>query len=70
MGSIFQVGYPDLWPSISPYFEQCKTTGRGVKYSSAVSTIVERNGWHEEAFFSGSFVPVGTPVVEGFINTV
>jgi hypothetical protein len=70
MGSVFQMGYPELWPSISAYFEQCKRTGAGVNYSSGVSLIVERRGWPEEAFFSGGFVPVGMPVAEGFINTL
>jgi hypothetical protein len=69
MGSIFQEGYPDLWLSIRQYFEQAKSTGTGVNYSSAVSTVVERNGYREEAFFSGGFVPVGLPKVEGYINT-
>ncbi|KAF1832600.1 hypothetical protein BDW02DRAFT_421108 [Decorospora gaudefroyi] len=69
MGSIFQDGYPDLWPSISAYFDKAKRTGTGVNYSSATSTVVERNGYREETFFSGSFVPVGLPGVEGYINT-
>jgi hypothetical protein len=59
MGSSFISGYPDLWPFISPYFDECKRTGAGVNYSSAAPTIVERNGWREEAFFSGSFTPFG-----------
>jgi hypothetical protein len=71
MGSVFQDGYPELWPTISPYFEQAKRTGAGVSYSSAISTLVERYGYREEAFFSGGFVPVGMPgTVEGYINTV
>jgi hypothetical protein len=69
MGSVFQDRYPDLWPSISEYFKQAKRTGTGVNYGSTTSTVVERNGYREEAFFSGAFVPVGLPVVEGFINT-
>jgi hypothetical protein len=69
MGATFQEGYPDLWPSIRQYFEQAKRTGEGVNYSSAASTLVERNGYREEAFFSGGFVPVGIPMIEGFINT-
>ncbi|KAF1937639.1 hypothetical protein EJ02DRAFT_458538 [Clathrospora elynae] len=68
MGSLFQEGYPDLWPVFKAYFEQCKKTGVGINYSSPTPLIVERNGWREEAFFNGSFVPVGVPA-EGFINT-
>lgn len=71
MGSIFQDGYPELWSVISPYFEQAKRTGAGVNYSSDFSTLVERHGYREEAFFSGGFVPTGMPgAVEGFTNTV
>ena len=68
MGSTFQEGYPELWPGIKAYFEQAKKTGTGVNYSSAASLVVERKGWREEAFFSGSFIPVGTPA-EGFLNS-
>ncbi|KAF1851401.1 putative histidine kinase-like protein M3YPp [Cucurbitaria berberidis CBS 394.84] len=69
MGSTFKEGYPDLVSGIQPYFEQARDTGVGVNYSSAASLIVERKGWREEAFFSGSFVPVGVPA-EGYLNTV
>ncbi|KAH9863716.1 hypothetical protein J1614_009648 [Plenodomus biglobosus] len=70
MGATFMDGYPDLWPSVSVYFATAKKTRLGQSYPSAVSTIVERKGWKEEAFFSGSFVPVGgCPEAEGFINT-
>jgi len=71
MGSLFQDGYPDLWPSIRAYFDQAKNTGTGINYSSATSTLVERKGYREEAFFSGGFSPVGMPgAPDGFINTV
>jgi signal transduction histidine kinase len=70
MGSTFARGYPDLYPSISVYFETCRRTGAGVKYSSATPTLVERKGWTEEAFFSGSFSPIGpTHNPEGFYNS-
>ncbi|KAF2853540.1 putative histidine kinase-like protein M3YPp [Plenodomus tracheiphilus IPT5] len=69
MGSTFIDGYPELWASISAYFAAAKKTRLGQNYSSAVSVVVERKGWQEEAFFSGSFVPVGGPEAEGFINT-
>lgn len=59
MGSTFAVGYPELFVSITPYFEQCRRTGAGVNYSSAEPLLVKRNGWREEAFFSGSFTPIG-----------
>lgn len=68
MGSKFQTGYPDLWEGIKTYFDQARETGIGVNYSSSVPLIVERKGWREETFFSGSFVPVGLPV-QGYINS-
>ncbi|KAH7394557.1 hypothetical protein BKA66DRAFT_411005 [Pyrenochaeta sp. MPI-SDFR-AT-0127] len=68
MGQRFQEGYPDLWPAMRDYFDQAKTTGTGVSYSSATSLVVERKGWREEAFFTGSFVPVGVPA-EGYMNS-
>jgi hypothetical protein len=70
MGSTFIQGYPDLWPAISAYFDKCRRTGRGVNYSSASPTLVERKGWTEEAFFSGSFTPLGPAhQPEGFYNS-
>lgn len=61
MGSAFRESYPDLWPSISAYFDQCKQTGAGVGYSSSEPLLVERKGWKEETYFSGSFTPIGPP---------
>jgi hypothetical protein len=48
MGATFSEGYPDLWESIKPYFDQARETGRGVEYSSAQALMVERRGWREE----------------------
>lgn len=70
MGSTFAKGYPELVPSITAYFEQCKRTGQGVNYSPGIPLLVERKGWTEEAFFSGSFAPVGPPHnPEGYYNS-
>jgi hypothetical protein len=68
MGSTFQAGYPDLYDGIKTYFEKALETGIGINYSSSAPLVVERRGWREEAFFSGSFVPVGLPI-RGFINS-
>ena len=59
MGSTYAQGFPELWPAISGLFEEGRRTGLGQNVSSAVPLLVERNGWKEEAFFSGSFVPIG-----------
>ncbi|KAL5120426.1 hypothetical protein ACEQ8H_001716 [Pleosporales sp. CAS-2024a] len=71
MGSTIHQGYPDLWPSISVYFEEGRRTGMGQNYSSAAPTLVDRRGWTEEAFFSGAFTPIG-PVhhPEGYFNSL
>lgn len=70
MGSTFAKGYPDLVPSIMAYFDEAKRTAAGVSYSSAAPLLVQRRGWTEEAFFSGSFTPVGPPhQPEGFYNS-
>lgn len=68
MGQKFQEGYPELWPAMRDYFDQAKISGTGVSYSSAQPLVVERKGWREETFFTGSFVPVGMPA-EGFLNS-
>ncbi|KAH6530217.1 hypothetical protein HBI81_097810 [Parastagonospora nodorum] len=70
MGSTFPKSYPDLWPSISSYFEEGRRTGQGVNYSSTMPLLVERKGWTEEAFFSGAFTPIGPAGhPEGFYNS-
>lgn len=59
MGSTYAEGLPELWPHISALFKESSRTGFGQNVSSAAPLLVERNGWREEAFFSGSFVPIG-----------
>ncbi|KAJ4345131.1 hypothetical protein N0V95_005903 [Ascochyta clinopodiicola] len=71
MGSTFRKGFPELWSSIEPIFEQCSRTAAGFNYSSAASLIVERKGWREETFFNGNFVPVGPAYApDGFYNSM
>jgi len=71
MGSTYAQGFPEIWPNIRAMFEESRRTGAGQNVSSATPLLVERNGYREEAFFSGSFVPIG-PVhqPEGFYNSV
>jgi hypothetical protein len=69
MGSTFKAGFAEIWPKFRLCFEQAKNTGTGVNYSSAQPVLVERRGFREEAFFSGNFIAVGMPQVEGFVNT-
>ena len=61
MGSTYAQGLPELWPHIRLLFEESIRTGIGQNVTSDVPLLVERNGWREEAFFSGSFVPIGAP---------
>lgn len=61
MGSTYAQGFPELWPYILPMFEECIRTGIGQNVTSDAPLLVERNGWREEAYFSGSFVPIGQP---------
>ncbi|KAJ4292519.1 hypothetical protein N0V90_009182 [Kalmusia sp. IMI 367209] len=73
MGSAFQDCYPDLWPSIKPYFDKARDTGMGLDYSPEDALIVERRGWREEAFFNGNFVPIGngpTNHPQGYYNSL
>lgn len=59
MGSTYAEGFPEIWPHISAMFNDSMTTGIGRNVTSDAPLLVERNGWKEEAFFSGSFVPIG-----------
>ncbi|KAF2032951.1 autoinducer 2 sensor kinase/phosphatase luxQ [Setomelanomma holmii] len=61
MGGTFIESYPDLWPAIREYFEEARRTGAGINHPSIAPLVVERKGWREETFFSGSFTPVGPP---------
>jgi hypothetical protein len=61
MGSTYQDIFPEIWPHINAMFEESKKTGIGQNVTSEAPLLVERNGWKEEAFFSGSFIPIGPP---------
>lgn len=61
MGSTYAQGFPELWPHIRLMFAESTRTGVGQNVTSNAPLLVERNGWMEEAFFSGSFVPIGPP---------
>lgn len=71
MGSTYSQSFPELWPHISALFKESRRIGAGQNVSSATPLLVERNGYREEAFFSGSFVPIGPAhQPEGFYNSV
>lgn len=60
MGSTYAEGLPELWPYIRLLLEESARTGIGQNVNSDTPLLVERDGL-EEAFFSGSFVPIGPP---------
>ncbi|KAJ4357153.1 uncharacterized protein N0V89_001728 [Didymosphaeria variabile] len=73
MASSFWDCYPDLWPSIKPFFDKCRDSGVGLDYSPEHALMVERKGWREEAFFNGNFVPIGngpTNQPQGYYNSL
>ncbi|KAF2450845.1 hypothetical protein P171DRAFT_349353 [Karstenula rhodostoma CBS 690.94] len=73
MASSFQDCYPELWPSIKPFFDKCRDSGVGLDYSPELALMVERKGWREEAFFNGNFVPIGngpTNQPQGYYNSM
>ncbi|CBX95405.1 predicted protein [Plenodomus lingam JN3] len=71
MGSTYAQSLPEIWPYIKTLFEESRRTGTGQNISSAAPLLVERNGYREEAFFSGTFIPIGPPhQPEGFYNSV
>ncbi|KAF3048658.1 hypothetical protein E8E11_009810 [Didymella keratinophila] len=71
MGSTYAEILPEIWPHIGAMFEESMKTGIGQNVTSEAPLLVERNGWKEEAFFSGSFIPIGPPNRPlGFYNPV
>lgn len=57
MGSTFKDGFPELWSAIGPVFELAEKTRKAVDVVEMLM-FVERNGFTEEAYFSGNFVPI------------
>jgi hypothetical protein len=60
MGRTYADGFPEIWPYISALFAESIKTGKGQNVSSASPLLVERRGYREEAYFSGSFSPIGS----------
>lgn len=71
MGQPFAFGFPELMPVIEPLFEEAVRLGVAQDVVDA-PMMVERNGYKEEAFFTGNFTPIrGTEgEVEGFYNAL
>jgi PAS domain-containing protein len=60
-----------LWEGISPLFELAERTGRAADVVEAPMTV-ERNGYPEEAFFTGNFTPIRDVdgKIQGFYNAL
>jgi hypothetical protein len=59
MGRRYADSFPEIWPYISALFAESMRTGKGQNVSSGAPLLVDRNGYREEAYFSGSFNPIG-----------
>jgi signal transduction histidine kinase/CheY-like chemotaxis protein len=71
MGQSFAFGFPELLPSINPLFEEGMRSGVAQDVVDA-QLMVQRNGYLEEAYFTGNFTPIrGTDgKIVGFYNAV
>ncbi|KAH7088922.1 hypothetical protein FB567DRAFT_559506 [Paraphoma chrysanthemicola] len=71
MGQPFAYGFPELDPFIRPMFEEGIRSGIAQDVIEA-PMMVERNGYTEEAFFTGNFTPIRgvDGKIEGFYNAL
>jgi PAS domain S-box-containing protein len=71
MGKPFKFGFPELDDAIKPVFEKAQSDGMTVDIDN-IPLFTERNGYLEETFFIGQFIPLrgDSGEVEGFYNTV
>lgn len=71
MGTPFQIAFPEIWDDIKGVFNLAETTMLAADVNE-IPLMTERNGYKEEAYFTGSFNPVrkedGT--IGGFYNSV
>jgi hypothetical protein len=68
-GQTFQEGFPEIWDVIKVVFDKSEQTGVAADVFEQ-QLFVERNGFLEETYFTGSFNPLrgDTGQVEGFYN--
>lgn len=71
MGKPFKAGFPELDDAIKPVFEKAESDGMTADVDN-IPLFTERNGYLEETFFIGQFIPLrgDSGEVEGFYNTV
>ena len=71
MGATFKQGFPEIWQHFEQVFNLAEFTGQA-SIVNDMEMFVERNGFLEEAFFNGNFIPLrgDTGKIEGFYNGV
>jgi signal transduction histidine kinase len=71
MGRGFDEAFPELTQAIAPVFAAATEYGAAVDVGD-IELFVQRNGYTEEAYFVGQFIPLrgDSGEVEGFYNTV
>lgn len=71
MGSTFQQAFPEIWDTIGAVFDKAEDSGVAVDVKEQL-LFVERNGFVEEAYFTGNFNPLrgDDGYVGGFYNSV
>jgi signal transduction histidine kinase len=57
MGHTFAQTYPEILSDIEPVFEMAKKTKKDFPVKE-ISLVVERNGFLEETYFTGDFIPL------------
>ncbi|TGO15022.1 hypothetical protein BTUL_0045g00320 [Botrytis tulipae] len=71
MGKPFELAFPEIWNDIKGVFIHAETSKLAVDVNE-ISLMVERSGFKEETYFTGSFNPVRREdgAVAGFYNSV
>jgi signal transduction histidine kinase/CheY-like chemotaxis protein/PAS domain-containing protein len=71
MGQRYQEAWPELWANLEPLLRSCYESGQSVMKQEN-QLFINRHGFHEEAFFSWSVVPLvgGDGSVAGLYNPV
>ncbi|KAK1808134.1 hypothetical protein LTR12_017512 [Friedmanniomyces endolithicus] len=71
MGRSYYEAFPELSQSLAPQLEHAAANGETVEMDN-ILLFLERNGYPEEAYFVGQFIPIrgDSGTVEGWYNTV
>ena len=70
MGRSLEEGYPGIWDAINVIFAQVETSALTADVKEQ-QMFVERNGFVEEVYFEGSFIPLRNDEgnIGGFYNS-